>query len=758
MTATEEHEQIIYVQGMDCADCARTVEKGVRGLAGVEGCSVHIATGRLRVTGRVSREEVARCVRALGYTVAAEPDESGAAGVRAPTQEGTFWQFLWQRPATRLALLGGLLIVPGLVFDELLGIKHPLIDLASIGALLAAGLPIARSAWQALVYSRLITINVLMTIAAVGAVMIGATTEAGMVMVLFALGEALEGYTASRARASIHSLMQVMPTSATLLRRASAACTCGDGCCTTAPAAQSVPIESLQVGDVILVRPGEQIPVDGRVIAGESAVNQAPITGESSLVEKLVGDEVFASSINGQGALDVAVSQLAQDSTISRLIRMVEEAQEQRAPTQRFIDQFAQYYTPAVVLLAALIATIPPLLLGQPFWNAADGTPGWFYRALTLLVVACPCALVISTPVSIISAISSAARNGVLIKGGAYLETLSRVRTMAFDKTGTLTTGKPSVIRVRSATCTDDAPEETCTACNDLLALAGSLEQRSDHPLAHAIVVASQQRGLQDRYPAAEDVTALVGSGVRGRVGGQQVILGSHRYFDAAILHSPQVCAEVHQDAAAGYTPVLVGADGSYLGTITLADTPRASSSAALAQLKQAGIEHLVMLTGDNDGTAQRIGTEVGLTEVYADLLPDEKVQAVHRLKQRGRVAMVGDGINDAPALAAADVSIAIGGQAGGTAQAMETADIVMMRDDLRLLPFAIRLSHATMRTIHSNVVVALGLKLAFLVLVLLGLGTMWMAVVADMGASLLVSLYGMHLLAWGRPERVTMY
>jgi Cd2+/Zn2+-exporting ATPase len=327
---------------------------------------------------------------------------------------------------------------------------------------------------------------------------------------------------------------------------------------------------------------------------------------------------------------------------------------------------------------------------------------------------------------------------------------------MAFDKTGTLTAGKPDVIRIHSAACTVPArPEPSreavyCASCDDLLALASAVEQRSEHPLAQAIASAATRRNVQTRYPAADQVTALVGRGVTGMVGAQRVMLGSHRSFDMAIPHAPEVCDAANQDAAAGYTPVLVGADDRYLGTITIADTVRASSSTALAQLRQAGVPELVMLTGDNASTAQRIGAEVGVTSVRADLLPQDKVQAVRELKEQyGKVAMVGDGINDAPALAAADVSIAIGGGAGGTAQAMETADITLMRDDLHLLPFVVRLSRATMRTIQTNVAVALGFKLLFLVLVLLGLGSMWMAVLADMGASLLVTLYGVRLLRW---------
>jgi Cd2+/Zn2+-exporting ATPase len=772
-TATGASGLTLHIQGMDCASCARTVEQGVRSLPGVESVELNFTSEKLQVTGGVSREAVIKRVQALGYDVA-DPTTT-----HAPEMTGSFWQFMWQRTSTRLALLGALLILPGIVLHELLGIEHWLIDLAALGALVAAGVPIVHNAWRALTINRTITIDVLMTIAAIGAVIIGAYTEAGMVMVLFALGEALEGYTSSRARDSIRSLMQVVPAMATLLRRSppppqvggagglialeptqAADDSCTTGCCSPSAAGDQerrVPVETLQIGDVIVARPGERIPMDGRVLAGESSVNQAPITGESRLIERMAGDTVFAGSINGAGALEIEVTHRAEDTTISRLIRMVEEAQEQRAPTQRFIDRFAQYYTPAVVVLALLVAVVPPLLFGQPFWNPNPDTFGWFYRALALLVVACPCALVISTPVSIVSAISNASRRGVLIKGGAHLETLNRVRTIAFDKTGTLTAGKPAVVQTRTIAChTEGAAEQqaACADCDDLLALASAVEQRSEHPLAQAIITAAAQRHVQGRYPAASQVTALVGQGVTGQVAGREVLLGSHRAFDAHIPHAQEVCAAASADATAGYTPVLVSADNRYIGTIAVADTVRASSREAIAHLRQAGMHRLVMLTGDMASTAQRIGDEVGVTEVRAELLPEDKVAAVRELQQRGPVAMVGDGINDAPALAAADVSIAMGGQAGGTAQAMETADITLMRDDLRLLPFALRLSRATMRTIQANIVLALGAKLIFLVLVLLGIGTLWMAVLADMGASLLVTLYGVRLLRWNGGQR----
>jgi Cd2+/Zn2+-exporting ATPase len=501
-------------------------------------------------------------------------------------------------------------------------------------------------------------------------------------------------------------------------------------------------VADLRVGDRIIVKPGERVPMDGRVLSGVSSINQAPITGESQLVEKTAGDQVFASSINGEGTLEIEVTHLAADNTISRLIKMVEEAQERRAPAQRFVDRFARTYTPAVVALAALVAVIPPLFFGAPFWNAAAPTQGWLYRALALLVVACPCALVISTPVSIISAISNAAHSGVLIKGGAYMETLSRVRAIALDKTGTLTRGQPAVVAVRSIRC-QTANGASCYDCDDVLALAHAVEQRSEHPLALAIVDEAGQRGLQSHYPAASTVRALAGRGVTGKVNGRQVTIGSHAHFDNEIPH-PAHCQEVLAADAQGYTTMLVSADEDYVGYIAVADTVRESSRSAVGALKQLGVKALIMLTGDNEATAQSVAQQVGVTDVRANCLPEDKVAAVKGLRrQYGEVAMVGDGINDAPALASASVGVAI----GGTAQAMETADVVLMGNDLRQLSFAVELSQATMRTIRANVALSLGIKFAFLLLVLLGLGTMWMAVLADMGTSLLVTLNGMRLL-----------
>jgi len=751
-----ETQQIYRIKGMDCADCARTIEAGVARLEGVESCTLNYAAARLTVAGDIAPEVVTERVRALGYAVDDGPGDAAEAAppwlAWLPEQgAGGFVRYLLSRRATAFALLGALLILPGLIFVELLpmlGLSSPLFSVTSLAALVVAGYPVARSAWQSLRINHRITINLLMTIAAIGAVIIGAYTEAGLVMVLFAIGEALEGYTMERARQSIRSLMEVAPAEALVLRPC---IDCqghmgkdgysGGPCPFCGVEEQLVPVAELVIGDTIVVKPGERIPMDGRVTQGMSAVNQAPITGESTPVEKAPANEVYAGSINGDGALEVAVTHLAEDNTLSRIIRMVEEAQERKAPAERFVDQFARWYTPAVVVLAALVAVLPPLVLGAPLW----GEQGWFYRALALLVIACPCALVISTPVTIISAISNAAHNGILIKGGAHLEALATLQAVAFDKTGTLTAGQPDVIAVRAVNCLD--PQGFCAPCDDLLALASAVERRSEHPLARAIVRAAEERNVLAAYPAAERVTALPGRGVSGAVAGRQVVIGSHSYFDGTFAHAPEVCDEVAQAAGRGHTPMLVGEDGAYRGYAVLADRVRPSSRDAIAALHAAGIRHTVMLTGDNAATARTIADAAGIDAVHADLMPAQKVEIVRQLlAEYGAVGMVGDGVNDAPALATATVGIAMG---AGTAQALETADVALLGNDLGKLAYAVRLAQHALRTVRFNIALSIGIKLFFLALVLLGYGSLWLAVLADVGAALVVTLNGMRLLRW---------
>ncbi len=639
-----------------------------------------------------------------------------------------------------MAALGAVLVLPGLIWTEVLARESGLVEYCSLAALAVAGWPVMISAFQSLVRRRQLNINVLMTTAAIGAVFIGAYTEAAMVMVLFSVGELLESHASRRARQSIRDLMQVAPEEATRLRGSAAE-------------PQRVPVGALEVGDRIVIRPGERIPMDGVIALGSSMVNQAPITGESRLVELSAGDTVYAGTVNGPGALEVVVSRPASDTTISRMIRLIEDAHERKAPAQRFVDRFAQVYTPIVAALALVVAVGPPLFFGETFIDTSLASNGWLYRGLTLLVVACPCALVLSTPVCIISAITNGARFGVLFKGGLGLEELSQVRAVAFDKTGTLTEGAPTVVSVRAARCHDCGGDD-CTDCNDLVALVSAVGRRSEHPLARAIVDESVHRGVETYYPVAANVAALAGQGMVGQVDGRHVEVGSHRYFDESIPHDADHCRHAGEAAAEGLTPVLVSAEGSYLGLLTLSDSIRRTSQEALQMLRRMRLK-LVMLTGDSSQTAEKVGSELGLAETVADLLPEDKVEAIQSLRNElGKVAMVGDGLNDAPALATADVGIALGGTAGGTDQALESADITLLGGDLRRLPFALKLSRVAMNRVQTNIAIAIGLKVVFLGLVIAGLGTMWMAVAADVGTTILVTLNGLRLLRTPRPER----
>jgi Zn2+/Cd2+-exporting ATPase len=754
---TEQH-LTLRIEGMDCADCALKLEKGIHTLDGVTACTVSFATTRMNLVydpALVDVSQVARRVRAMGYSVATGSQPAGVG-------HGGWLQRLRSRPRDAMTLLSGLLLLLAAA-ASLARLPQTLAAALLAAAIVSGGVFIFRKAWSSLRYNRELDINVLMSLAVVGAVLIGEWAEAAVVVFLFSLGEALEGYTMDRTRNAIRSLMALAPAEATVLRPCldcaghlgqplpGGGVYGGGPCPWCEPHELTVPVEELAVGERLLVRPGERIPMDGVVLAGRSAVNQAPITGESLPVDKESGSEVFAGTINGSGVLEIRVTRLAADNTLSRLIYLVEEAQAQKAPAQRWIDRFARVYTPAVVAVAAAVVLLPPLLFGQPLLDTADQT-GWLYRGLTLLVIACPCALVISTPVSIVSAISAAARRGVLIKGGVHLEALAGVRVMAFDKTGTLTLGRPALTLVSSVECTNGDAEaaESCAACDDLLALAAAVERRSEHPLAAAVVQAAEARSLNGRYAAAEDVEALAGQGVRGQVNGQHIGVSSHRRIHELNLgHDDAFCAQVQQVEAAGQTTMLLHDEQGIRGYLAVADQVRPGSAAAVAGLKAAGIERVVMLTGDNALTARAIAAQIGIDDVRANLLPGDKVHAVEALlAEHGAVAMVGDGVNDAPALARATVGIAMGG--AGSDQALETADVALMGDDLAGLPFVVRLSRQTRRVIMQNVAFSLGVKAVFLALALAGAATLWMAVFADMGASLLVILNGMRLLRAG--------
>ncbi|HNT24674.1 MAG TPA: cation-translocating P-type ATPase [Anaerolineales bacterium] len=742
------------IQGMDCANCALTLERSLAQLQGVERVQVNFTAAVLTASGTFDPQALVARVEAMGYR--ASPPETKAAlpqPMDAETQPAVvgFLQFLLSERSTTMALVGGILLLVSALLGWVATPWAGWLSLAlQISVSVVAGYPIANKGLRALLVGRQVTIDLLMTIATLGALFIGETGEAATVILLFTIGEALEGFTAERSRRSLRSLLALTPDQARVLRPC---IDCAEhlgqdgyngGVCPFCGMHEvAIPASQVQVGERVVVQPGERVPVDGVVRNGTAAVNQAPVTGESVPVEKAPGDAVYAGSLNGEAALEIEALRPAGDSTISRIVRLVQQAQAQRAPVERFIDRFAAWYTPAVVLLAACLAIIPPLF-GGPFFDQPDGTRGWLYRALALLIVACPCALVISTPVSIVSALTGLARRGVLVKGGAFLDTLARVRTFAFDKTGTLTHGKPVVMETFTLSCPPGT--ERCEACDDMLAVAAAVERRSAHPLAQAIVNESQARSLEHVYPSAETVQALAGQGVQGLANGEEILVGNH-----AMIHDRYPgCNGLHEQVQAaeqkGRTVMLVGRAGQVLGYVSVADSERPNSAEALRALKAIDpAMRRVMLTGDNPAVAQRIADNLGgVDEVRASLLPEEKLDAIRGLQSQGElVAMVGDGVNDAPALAAASVGIAMGG--AGSAQAMETADVVLMQDDLASLPALVKTSRRTRNIIIQNIVVSLALKAVFLLLTLPGWATLWMAVFADMGASLLVTLNGMR-------------
>jgi Cd2+/Zn2+-exporting ATPase len=562
----------------------------------------------------------------------------------------------------------------------------------------------AQRAWQS-IKRRSLDINVLMVIAVAGAMFIGEYEEAAMVVTLFAAAQWLEAQSLDRARKAIGRLIEMAPTDI-LVRDAA-----GE---------RLVNIDRVDPGAVMIVRPGEKFALDGIVRSGQSDVNQAPITGESLPVEKGEGDEVFAGTINGHGALTVAVTRRRHDTTLARIVNLVESAQAKRAPLQQFIDRFAAWYTPAIVVLALGVAAVPLAVPGQSFDT-------WVYRALVLLVVSCPCALVISTPVSIVSALAGAARQGVLVKGGIHLERLATVRVVAFDKTGTVTTGRLTLDEVR--------PLGNHTE-QDVVGAAASLESQSEHPIAAAILAAARSRAVPLVTPSR--VRALPGLGVEGDVGGAPVVCGTPRLFASRGTLSSCAAAAAQDLAARGMSPVIVWRSGEAIGVLGVTDRPKSDAARVVSDLRAQGVSRVAMLTGDHDAAAQATGAQVGVDDVRSAQLPQDKVSAVEQLRHdHGAIAMVGDGVNDAPALAAADVGIVMG--AMGSDAALETADIALMTDELPKVPYTLRLSRATLSNIRVNVAISIGLKAAFVIMAVSGVATLWMAVLADTGASALV-------------------
>lgn len=696
-------ESVFRIDGMCCGEEAKILQRRLTPLSGIEDVAPDIVGQRLHVkydAAVVSTNVIVEAVAETGMRAWLEHEQPIAP------------------PASRsrglLVLASGVALAVGLVLS-MVGVSPIWRISAFLMAALTGGVFPAQRA-LASIRVRELDINVLMLVAVVGAAFLGEWAEAGTVVFLFGIAQWLESRSMDRAREAIRALMELSPAEARIRN--------GDH-------EELVPIERVAIGTVMLIRPGEKIPLDGLVIEGRSDVNQAPITGESLPVDKGAGDEVFAGTINGHGALDVSVTRKGPDTTLARIIHLVEAAQAQRAPSQQFVDRFARWYTPGVIALAVLIATVPPLFGGS--------FETWLYRALVLLVVSCPCALVISTPVSIVSALAGAARRGVLVKGGVHLERLAAIRAIAFDKTGTLTRAKLRVTTVLPAPGISEA---------DLLTTAAAIEARSEHPVAAAIAAEARERRLAP--PAVPDVRALPGLGAEGRIGGVLVVCGNARLFnERGLVPPPAIERAAAEVVGAGAAPVLIARDGEFLGVIGVADEEREVAADTIQLLHQQGIRPVVMLTGDQEQTARAVGARLGLDIVRAGLLPHEKVAAVQELRHAyGSIAMVGDGVNDAPALAAADVGIAMG--VIGSDAALETADVALMTDELPRVAYAIRLARATVWNIRANIVISLVLKAAFLVAAVAGVATLWMAVVADTGTSLLVVANAMRLLRQG--------
>jgi Zn2+/Cd2+-exporting ATPase len=689
----------IRILQMDCPTEEALIRNKLGGMASVKHMDFNLMQRVLTVVHSPDAlEPVLQAVRSLGF----QPEVAGATGTLAAAEET-------KKPWWPLALAG----VAAIASEAAGWLDMPIAVVAALALLAvgASGLSTYKKGWVAIRHGNL-NINALMSIAVTGALALGQWPEAAMVMVLFTVAELIEAKSLDRARNAITGLMQLAPDTATVQQ--------ADG------SWRVVEARLVAVGSVVRVKPGERIGLDGAIVNGRSAVNQAPITGESLPVDKVVGDAVFAGTINQSGAFDYRVTAAASNTTLARIIHAVEEAQGAKAPTQRFVDQFARIYTPIVFVIALLVASVPPLLMNGSWHD-------WVYKALVLLVIACPCALVISTPVTIVSGLAAAARRGILIKGGVYLEEGRKLVWLALDKTGTLTHGKPV------QTGFEMVAEVDAAQCRRL---AASLAGRSDHPVSQAVAQAADSDGIaRDKVDAFE---ALPGRGVRGVIGGKVYALGNHRLAHELGRCSADLEARLDVLERQGKTVVMLIDENQVLALFSVADTVKESSRAAIADLHRLGVKTM-MLTGDNTHTAEAIAQQVGIDQARGNQLPEDKLKAIEALEAEGAVGMVGDGINDAPALARAGIGFAMG--AMGTDTAIETADVALMDDDLRKIPSFIRLSRATHAVLVQNIVLALGIKAVFLVLTLLGLGSMWMAVFADVGASLLVVGNGLRLL-----------
>jgi Cd2+/Zn2+-exporting ATPase len=701
MRTPSTKQTTFHVRGLCCAAEEQLIRKKLESLPTIHSLQFNILSHTLVAQHTGDDADILRALADIGMPSTIVRDARGPLGRKTP-----------RRQLVSTLLSGAALMAGGLI--SLASLSEPLANAFFLLAMIAGGWQFAWKAYKALKNLSL-DMNVLMSIAAIGTVILGEYAEGAAVVFLFALSLLLESLSIDRSRRAIQSLLKLFPRTAVVKR---------------AHGEEEIPVEQVAIGDIVVIRPGERIPLDGEVVFGVSSVDQSPITGESLPATKQSGDPVFAGTFNQRGALEVRVSKLVGDTTLAHIVELVEAAQSRKAPSQTFIENFARVYTPSVFILALLVATLPPVAFGLEFID-------WFYRALVLLVIACPCALVISTPVTIVSALTNAARNGILIKGGRSLEELAKVRAVAFDKTGTLTVGRPRLTDIVSMNAMSE---------REILEVVTAVETRSEHHLAAAFLEKALEMGISPANLRVERFEAIPGKGVRATVGEKEFIVGSHQLMEELGVCSPNVEQLITKLEAEGKTTVLLTDGAEVIGALAVADSLREESFDSIGELHGLGIERILMLTGDSQTIAKAISKRLPNLEHRAELLPEEKLKAVEQLQREySAVAMVGDGVNDAPALAAASVGIAMGGVGSDTS--LETADVVLMSDDLRKIPYAIALGKKTLSIIRQNVVIALATKAVFLLFGIFGMTSLWLAVLADDGATLVVILNAFRLL-----------
>ncbi|WP_100489714.1 heavy metal translocating P-type ATPase [Sporolactobacillus pectinivorans] len=694
--------KVYRVHGLDCVECANKFERNVKRLAEVQDAKVNFGASKIVVYGSTTIEALEKAGAFENLKIQDE-------------KEGTMEsQPIWKQKKSLKVYLSAVILMASWILSMQWGGQSPLPIIGYAAAILIGGYALFMEGLKNLLHLDF-DMDTLMTIAILGAAAIGKWEEGATVVILFAISEALESYSVDAARQSIHSLMEIAPKE-TLIRRGTLEL--------------MVPVEEIKIGDIMVVKPGQKLAMDGRVVKGASVINQAAITGESIPVTKAVNDPVYAGTLNEEGLLEVKVTKRAEDTTLARIIHLVEEAQTAKAPTQTFVDRFAKVYTPVIIVSSLLLAGIPPLVMGASWGD-------WLYRGLALLVVGCPCSLVISTPVAIVTAIGNAARNGVIIKGGIPLENAGALKVIAFDKTGTLTKGVPEVTDIVALRRNEQS----------VMTLAAAIEKGSQHPLASAICRKAEKDGLNVNDIVVEAFQSVIGKGVRARVNQENFYIGSPLLFEETLPDGIDMVIgkQIQSLQKQGKTVIVFGTESEILSLIAVADELREASSAVIRKLHQAGIGQTVMLTGDNKKAAESVGKAAGVSIVQAELLPEDKLALIKDLCERYQeAAMVGDGVNDAPALAEATVGIAMG--ASGTDTALETADIALMSDDLTKLPYIINLSHQAMAVIRQNVSLSLAIKAVSIVLIFPGWLTLWMAVFADVGATVIVTLNSLRL------------